>query len=90
MDARPIRKLIEITESMMTQIPQELIPQPVVFEPPVLDQQLDADLEIKLEGLIFKLNSYQDPDMGEYSAGVEAGMSRAADMLQNLLNRLKG
>lgn len=89
MDARPIRKYIEITESL-THVPQELIPQPVVFEPPVPETQLDAEIETKLESLIFKLNSYQDPDMGEYSAGVEAGMARAADMLQNLLNRLKG
>lgn len=89
MDARPIRKYIEITESL-SMIPQELIPQPVVFEPPVPEPQLDADIETKLEDLIFKLSSYQDPDMGEYSAGVEAGMTRAADMLQNLLNRLKG
>jgi hypothetical protein len=50
----------------------------------------EEDIEKKLEDLVFKLQSYQDPDIGEYSAGVEAGMQRAADMLQNLLNRLRG
>jgi hypothetical protein len=89
MDARPIRKYIEITESL-SQVPPELIPQPVVFEPPVPEPMLDEEIEKKLEDLVFKLSSYQDPDMGEYSAGVEAGMSRAADMVQNLLNRLRG
>lgn len=57
-------------------------------EPPVfmLDQQLEDDLN----GLIFKLRSYQDPGSGEYAAGMEAGMNRAADMVQNLINRLRG
>jgi hypothetical protein len=89
MDARPIRKYIEITESLSL-IPEDLLPQPVVFEPPVPEVSLEEEFEKKLEDLVFKLNSYQDPDVGEYSAGVEAGMSRAADMVQNLLNRLRG
>ena len=52
--------------------------------------QPQPELEEKIEHLIFKLRSYQDPDSGEYSAGVEAGMSRAADMIENMLNRLRG
>ncbi len=47
-------------------------------------------LDDEINRLIFKLRSYQDPDSGEYSAGVEAGMSRAADMIENMLNRLRG
>jgi len=56
---------------------------------PVLPPIINAELDEKLTNLIFKLRSYQDPEIGEYSAGVEAGMNRAADMLQNLINRLK-
>lgn len=68
---------------------------PQVLNEEVLVEQLapaalDPMMEEKLSNLVFKLRSYQDPDMGEYAAGVEAGMSRAADMLQNLINRLKG
>lgn len=47
-------------------------------------------LEDEFNRLIFKLRAYQDPDSGDYSAGVEAGMSRAADMIENMLNRLRG
>jgi hypothetical protein len=83
------RKFIALTESLLT--PPEVIPQPVVFEPEAPAQpQLDEELVQEMEKLIFKLRSYQDPDIGEYSAGVEAGMNRAADMVQNLLNRLRG
>lgn len=47
-------------------------------------------LEDEFNRLIFKLRSYQDSESGDYSAGVEAGMSRAADMIENMLNRLRG
>lgn len=50
----------------------------------------DEHLYQELDDLIFKLRSYQDPESGEYAAGMEAGMSRAADMLQNMINRLRG
>jgi hypothetical protein len=84
-----IRKFIDLTESLV--IPPMPMQQPVVLEPEVPDQpELEDELVQDMEKLIFKLRSYQDPDIGEYSAGVEAGMNRAADMVQNLLNRLRG
>ena len=52
--------------------------------------QPQTELEEKIEHLIFKLRSYQDPESGEYSAGKEAGLSLAADMIENMLNRLRG
>lgn len=55
-----------------------------------MDPVLDPAIQQKLEDLIFKLRNYQDPEVGEYAAGMEAGMSQAADMLENLITRIKG
>lgn len=85
-----IRKYIALMEGL---IPQTPLPLPVEFEPEVEVEEepsLDDELLQKMEDLVFKLRSYQDPDIGEYSAGVESGMNRAADMMQNLLNRIRG
>jgi hypothetical protein len=91
-----IRRFILLTESL--DICQPLVFKPVEIQPEIEDfvepveefvPNYDDEMLQKMEDLIFKLKSYQDPDVGEYSAGVEAGMNRAADMLQNLVNRLR-
>lgn len=51
---------------------------------------IPEEVKEEISNLIFKLRAYQDPEMGEYAAGMEAGMSRAADMLQNLLDKYQG
>jgi len=85
-----IREYIEITESMFV----GPLPQPEILTEEVLvehvDPVLDPAIQQKLEDLIFKLRNYQDPEVGEYAAGMEAGMSQAADMLENLITRIKG
>lgn len=53
---------------------------------PVLDSEVDE----QIRSLIFKLRSYRDPEPGEFADGVESGMSRAAEMIENLLERLRG
>lgn len=92
-----IRRFIVLTESL--DICQPLVFKPVEIQPEIEDWEVpeveevepiyDDDILQKMEDLVFKLRGYQDPDVGDYSAGVEAGMSRAADMLQNLVNRLR-
>lgn len=91
-----IRRFILLTEDL--DICQPLVFKPVEIQPEVEDfvepieefePLYDDEIFQKMEDLVFKLRSYQDPDVGEYSAGVESGMNRAADMLQNLVNRLR-
>lgn len=51
---------------------------------------LNTEIEEQIKMLVFKLRSYRDPEAGEYADGVEAGMARAADMIENMLERLRG
>ncbi len=84
-----LRSYIQIAQTMGEE------PQPEVlvedFEaPPTAKPQMDYLVEEQLSDLLFKLRSYQDPDTGDHSAGVEAGMVMAADLLQNVISRLRG
>lgn len=86
-----IRSYIEVvTEMLLKEAAQPTILTEDIAEPVPAAPTVDELLEEELNKLIFKLRSYQDPDVGEYAAGMEAGMNRAADMLQNLINRLRG
>lgn len=42
-----------------------------------------------LQEIVEKLNNHMEPDSDSYSSGIEAGMNRAADMLQNFINRIE-
>jgi hypothetical protein len=88
MSKEDIRNYIEIASTMLTESEEVVRDEVIITE----DAQVQPhnDLEDEFNRIIFKLRSYQDPDSGEYSAGVEAGMSRAADMIENMLNRLRG
>lgn len=52
--------------------------EPVGEEHPAIDD---------LRNLAFKLRAHTENDDGEYSLGVEMGMQRAADMIENLIRR---
>jgi hypothetical protein len=90
MSQENIRSYIEVvTEMLLTEAAHptmlvedvhDVLPSPTI----------EHVIEDEVNGLIFKLRSYQDPESGDYALGVEAGMNRAADMLQNMINRLRG
>jgi hypothetical protein len=40
-----------------------------------------------LENIIFKLRAFMESSGGDYAFGVETGMARAADMIENALKR---
>lgn len=90
MSQEAIREFIEITGTMFLESSDQPNLQPAVEEEPVVSLEAEREIYDELYKLIFKLRAYQDPDIGDYSAGVEAGMSRAADMLDNLINRVLG
>lgn len=85
-----IRCFIAITEAAFV----GPMPQTEVLTEEALVEQatpvIDTDIQQKLDDLIFKLRNYQDSGSGDYAAGIEAGMNQAADMLENLINRIKG
>lgn len=83
-----IRDYIEIASIMITEN-EQLVREDVILteaSAPVLD----SEVEEQIRSLIFKLKSYRDPEVGEFADGVESGMSRAAEMIENMLERLRG
>jgi hypothetical protein len=82
-----IRSLIRISEGL-NDAPEEILLED--FVPAEHDEALDLRVEDELEGLIFKLRSYQDPEASQDAMGIEMGMTMAADMLQNVLDKLRG
>jgi hypothetical protein len=60
---------------------------PTVAEPEPVVSVETCSLEEDLNILITRLREYSDPEGGEFSLGVETGMVRAADMLENLIRR---
>ncbi|RYD63841.1 MAG: hypothetical protein EOP83_11140 [Verrucomicrobiaceae bacterium] len=40
-----------------------------------------------LEELVFRMRGFMETETGDYALGVEMGMQRAADMIENLIHR---
>lgn len=92
MSHEDIRNYIEIASEMNVEHEKHPV---VLHEEIIVSEHTQYEpepnpMEEQLENLIFKLRSYQDSESGEYALGVEAGMNRAADMIENMLNRLRG
>lgn len=52
------------------------------------EENVEHPLLEEARELVFKLRSFmEDTTSGEYSLGVETGMQRAADMVENLIRR---
>lgn len=93
MNNEEIRSFIEIANIMNTPGDDVVLHEDVSIVGNSKDpdsQIIERSFEDRCADLIFKLRSYQDPEMGEYSAGVEAGMNRAAEMVENMVYRLRG
>jgi hypothetical protein len=91
MSQEHIRSYIEVvTEMLLCEAtrPTILVEDTNYLTPPQ-EQEVEPQLVADLNDMIFKLRSYRDPGVGDYAAGMEAGMERASDMLENLVNRLR-
>ena len=84
-----MREFISITDALLqeyVQFSQPVLvehvveaPQEEVFEHPLLQECRD---------LVFKLRSFMESEAGgDYAFGMESGMQRAADMIENLIRR---
>lgn len=85
---KEIRDYIDIANIMITENEQIVRDDVILTEASV--PVLDSEVEEQLNSLIFKLRSYRDPGSGEFAEGVESGMLRAAEMIENMLERLRG
>ena len=59
---------------------------------PIVEEVVEAEpvqalLMHDLGDLVFRLRGFMETEGGEYALGVETGMQRAADMIENLLRR---
>jgi hypothetical protein len=88
MNNKEIRNYIEIASIMITENEQVVRDDVILTEASA--PRLDSEVDEQMQTLIFKLRGYRDPELGEFADGVESGMSRAADMIENLLERMRG
>lgn len=62
--------------------------EPVVETVPLSeDTEHPGSLLADLDTVIFKLRAFMESSGGDYALGVEIGMQRAADMIENVLRR---
>lgn len=61
----------------------------VAFDEPEPDEEPDTLSAIinDLNEVIFRLRSYMDPSGGDLALGLETGMQRASDMIENIVRR---
>lgn len=53
----------------------------------VAPQPSDAHLLEDLANVVFKLRAFMESSEGDVGLGIEMGMQRAADMIENIINR---
>lgn len=88
MNNEDIRTFIEIASQMLIEN-EHIVREDVTITEQIQSVSTIPEFENQATLLVFKLRAYQDTDTGDYAAGMEAGMSRAADMLEHMLERLK-
>lgn len=78
-----IREYINLLEGVSFEEPtiiEETISEEIQMEHPIIAELSDA---------IFKMRAFMETEGGDYALGVETGMLRAADMIENIINRQK-
>jgi hypothetical protein len=75
---------IVLAESLRNGTDNEPVAEDVQPEPP-----LTPVIITDLEDLVFKMRSFMETAGGDYATGVEDGMQKAAEMVENLLRRHK-
>ena len=87
-----MKKFISITDELLeayvsiTTHPEMIVEHVVESEEPSEHPIIE-----ECRDLVFKLRAFMEDASGDYALGVETGMQRAADMIENLLRRhLKG
>lgn len=85
-----MRGFIDITDELLWEFARITRPQVVVLtesaETPV-DNTVEHPILSEARDIIFKLRSFMEDSSGDYALGVENGMQRAADMIENLVRR---
>jgi hypothetical protein len=85
-----MKDYISLTEELLACYAAVTRPETVYIEQ-IVEQNMPTEHPILSDcrDLVFKLRSTMENDAGEYALGVEMGMQRAADMIENLVRRFE-
>ena len=90
-DFKQMRGFIEITDELLWAYARVTRPESMMISESVEEPQSEEEVEHPLlseaRDLVFKLRSFMEDSAGDYALGVETGMQRAADMIENLIRR---
>ena len=84
-----MKNFIVLTEELLTHYAQATGNAPVEPEPVVEHEEVVAEHPVlgELRDLVFKLKAFMESAEGDYGLGVESGMQRAAEMIENIIRR---
>jgi len=80
----PFKQMREFLMVMEDLNPHDTVEQP---EPLIESPSTDVTLVQELADVVFKLRAFMESSNDEYALGVETGMQRAADMIENAIRR---
>lgn len=83
-----MREFIMATERLNLAEAAADCPEPII-ETSVSDVPVTVPVT-ELGDIVFKLRAFMESADGDYALGVESGMQRAADMIENLIRRYRG
>jgi hypothetical protein len=84
MSEEQMRSFIFLAEGLDFDGPVEQpVVEPVVEESVSLNEAMIYDLE----DTVFRLRGFMESEGGDFALGVETGMARAADMIENVIRR---
>lgn len=73
-----------VTERLMQ---AEYGPDDIIEEKAIVSFDQNTNLLNEMNDVVFKLRAFMESTEGDIGLGIEMGMQRAADMIQNVLNR---
>jgi hypothetical protein len=83
-----MKDFISLTEELLACYASVTRPETVIVEHIVESEvPVEHPLLSECRDLAFKLRSTMEDSAGDYALGVETGMQRAADMIENLIRR---
>jgi hypothetical protein len=84
MNDEQMRAFIFLAESLRGEEPAE---EPVVEAVVEAKTSLNEALLHELDDVVFRLRGFMETEGGDFALGVETGMERAAEMIENVIQR---
>ena len=82
-DFQQMREFIEMAENLIGNEPEMIIEAASIVDTNVSSQVIFEDLR----DVVFKLRAFTESREGDIGLGIELGMQRAAEMIENIIRR---